>query len=57
MLLLLRYVDQYYQSLIHVPQLYPQTANENLTKIKESRLVDKVVEKPTEEINKTLLPN
>lgn len=41
----LRYADQYYQGSLNVPSLYPQTANENHSKIEESRLVDKIVEK------------
>lgn len=41
----LRYADQYYKGSLNVPSLYPQTANEDHSKIEESRLVDKVVEK------------
>ena len=41
----LRYAHQYYQSLLNDQSLYPQTATENHSKIEESRLVDKVVEK------------
>ena len=41
----LRYADQYYQSSLNAPLLYPQTANENHLKIEESRLVDKIFEK------------
>lgn len=40
------YAHQYYQSRNIDLQLYPQTANENHSKIEESRLVDKVFEKP-----------
>lgn len=41
----LKYAEQYHQSSLNEPQLYPQTANENPSKIEESRLVDKVFEK------------
>lgn len=41
----LRYADQYCKSSLHVPALYPQTTNENHSKIEERRLVDKIVEK------------
>lgn len=45
----LRYAHQYYQSSLNVPSLYPQTATENHSKIEESRLVDKIVEKPKDD--------
>jgi putative transposase len=41
-----KYADQHYQSLNIEQPLYPQTANENSLTIEESRLVDKVIEKP-----------
>lgn len=41
----LKYADQYYNGSLNVPSLYPQTAIENHSKIEESRLVDKIVEK------------
>lgn len=40
-----KYAEQYYQRLAIDQTLYPQTANENHSKIEESRLVDKVFEK------------
>lgn len=46
----LKYAEQYHKSSLKEPELYPQTANENQSKIEESRLVDKVFEKQ----NKTL---
>ena len=39
------YADLWQQRSEHVPQLYPQTANENPLQIEESRLVDKIFEK------------
>ncbi len=45
----LKYAEQHYQSSQHAPPLYPQTANVNPSKIEESRLVDKIVEKPMPE--------
>lgn len=42
----LRYAEQYYKSSLPDPKLYPQTANVNTLKIEESRLVDKILEKP-----------
>lgn len=42
----LQYADQHYQRLDKEPKLYPQTANENHSKIEESRFVDKIFEKP-----------
>jgi len=39
------YAEQYYKSSIDALSLYPQTANGNKSIIKESRLVDKIVEK------------
>lgn len=41
-----RYAEQHRKSSLTEPALYPQTANGNPLKIEESRLVDKVVEKP-----------
>lgn len=41
-----KYADQHYRSLNDEQTLYPQTANENHLQIEESRLVDKVIEKP-----------
>lgn len=41
-----QYADQYYQRLDNEPKLYPQTATGNHLKIEESRLMDKVFEKP-----------
>jgi putative transposase len=42
----IKFAEQYYQSLNADPQLYPQMANGKPSKIEESHLVDKVVEKP-----------
>ena len=42
----IRYADQCEKSSGHAVQLYPQTANENHSQIEESRLVDKIFEKP-----------
>ena len=39
------YADLWEKSSKNAPQLYPQTANENHSKIEESRLVDKIFEK------------
>ncbi len=39
------FTQQYYKSKESEPQLYPQTANGNTLPIKESRLVDKILEK------------
>jgi putative transposase len=41
-----KYAEQYYQSRAEALKLYPQTANGNPFKIEESRLVDKIFEKP-----------
>lgn len=41
----LTYADQYYKCSFNDQLLYPQTANENLSKVEESRLVDKILEK------------
>ncbi len=41
-----KYAEQYYQSRAEAQKLYPQTANGNPFKIEESRLVDKILEKP-----------
>lgn len=41
-----KYAEQQIKCSLNEPQLYPQTANENILKIEESRLVDKVLEKP-----------
>lgn len=38
------YADHWHKKQIVEPELYPQTANENHSKIEESRLVDKAVE-------------
>ncbi len=40
-----KYAEQYYQSRPKEPTLYPQTANENPSKIEGRRLVDKILEK------------
>jgi putative transposase len=40
-----KYADQYYQRAEKEHLLYPQTANEDHSKIEESRLVDKIAEK------------
>ena len=40
------YADQWAKSSSDVQKLYPQTANENTLQIEESRLVDKIFEKP-----------
>ena len=45
----LAYADQYYKCSLNDKLLYPQTANENLSQIEESRLVDKIVEKPKDD--------
>ena len=39
-----KYAQQHYQSTSNQLPLYPQTANENLSNIEGSRLVDKVIE-------------
>ena len=44
------YADIWLKSSVQAPQLYPQTANENPLKIEESRLVDKIVEKPKDHL-------
>jgi putative transposase len=41
-----KYAEQYYQSQAEALKLYPQTANGNPSEIEESRLVDKILEKP-----------
>lgn len=41
-----KYAEQYYQRRADQLKLYPQTANGNPSKIEESRLVDKIFEKP-----------
>ena len=38
------YVQQWHKNKANEPELYPQTAIENHSKIEESRLVDKAVE-------------
>jgi putative transposase len=43
------YALQYYQGLLADPMLYPQTATGNHLKIEESRLVDKIIEKPKDD--------
>ena len=50
-----KYAEQWNKSTINAQQLYPQTANENHSKIEESRLVDKAVS--NNENNKTLIAN
>jgi putative transposase len=45
----LRYAEKYYNGSLNVQSLYPQTANENHPKIEESRLVDKIFEKPKDD--------
>jgi len=40
-----KYAEQNYKSTELIPQLYPQTANENHSQIEESCLVDKIFEK------------
>ena len=45
----LKYAQQYYQGLDDDQMLYPQTANGNPSQIEESRLVDKILEKPSPE--------
>lgn len=47
----IKYADQNSQSSLNEPQLYPQTANENPSKIEESRLVDKVFENRLETLS------
>jgi len=39
-----KYAEQWNKSSATMPQLYPQTANENQIQIEESRLVDKIIE-------------
>ena len=41
-----KYAEQYYQSRAEALNLYPQTANGNPSEIEESRVVDKILEKP-----------
>jgi putative transposase len=41
-----KYAEQFYQSRAEALKLYPQTANGNPSEIEESRLVDKILEKP-----------
>jgi len=45
----LKYVEQYYQSSLNVPSLYPQTATKNHSKIEGRRLVDKIFEKQNDD--------
>lgn len=45
----MQYAQQHYQRSSSVPELYPQAANENLLQVEESRLVDKVIEKPDDQ--------
>jgi putative transposase len=52
-----KYAQQHYQCLANDQKLYPQTANGNTLKIEESRLVDKILEKPTPEKSKTPVSN
>ncbi len=51
------YADQHYRSLNHAQTLYPQTAIENPRQVEESRLVDKVIEKPNDQKSKTPVSN
>jgi putative transposase len=52
-----KYAEQYYQSPMTEQPLYPQTANGNPPQIEESRLVDKIFEKPTSEKTQTPVSN
>jgi putative transposase len=47
----LRYALQYHKCSLTDPELYPQTATENHLKIEESRLVDKILEKPKDHLS------
>lgn len=52
-----KYAEQHYRSSTDEQTLYPQTANENRLKVEESRLVDKILEKPMPEKSKTPVSN
>jgi putative transposase len=52
-----KYAEQHYRSPMDEQTLYPQTANGNPSKIEESRLVDKILEKPSPEKSKTPASN
>ena len=52
-----KYADQRYQRSNDEQTLYPQTANENHLQVEESRLVDKVIEKPNDQQSKTPVSN
>ncbi len=52
-----KYAQQHYRCLADDQKLYPQTANGNPSKIEESRLVDKILEKPSIEKSKTPVSN
>ena len=52
-----KYAEQHYRSPMDEQTLYPQTANGNPSKIEESRLVDKILEKPSTEKSKTPVSN
>jgi putative transposase len=53
----LKYAQQHYQCLNDDQKLYPQTANGNSLQIEESRLVDKILEKPMPNKSKTPVSN
>jgi hypothetical protein len=53
----LKYAQQYYQCLDDDQILYPQMTNGNPSKIEGSRLVDKILEKPSPEKSKTPVSN
>jgi putative transposase len=48
-----KYAEQHYRIPMDEQTLYPQTANGNPSKIEESRLVTKILEKPSPEKSKT----
>ena len=53
----LKYAEQRGQRPNEDLPLYPQTANGNTLKVEESRLVDKIIEKPMSEKSKTPVYN
>lgn len=53
----IKYGQQHYQCSASQQQLYPQTANGNLLQVEESRLVDKVIEKPNDQNTNPLVLN
>jgi len=53
----LKYAQLHYQGSNQELKLYPQTANGNTLQVEESRLVDKILEKPTPEKSKTPVSN